>query len=65
MLATLQKQLRERLKHGAEVVSLEVTTEPHPLARFAGMFKDDPLFESWQKSIAKYRRDVEADPDYR
>jgi hypothetical protein len=55
----------ERVNSGAEVISLEVTSGPHPLARFAGMFKDDPLFESWQKSIAKYRREVDADPDYR
>lgn len=38
--------------------------EPHPLAKFAGMFKDDPLFDNWQKSIAKYRREVDADPNY-
>jgi hypothetical protein len=65
VLASLRRQLRERLNRGAEVVSLNVTDEPHPLARFAGMFKDDPFFESWQKSIARYRRDVDADPDYR
>jgi hypothetical protein len=64
VLAALQEQLRKRLESGAEVVSLEVTSEPHPLAGFAGMFKDDPLFESWQRSIKKYRRDVDADPDY-
>lgn len=64
VLAALRKQLRERLRSGAEVISLDVTPEPHPLARFAGMFRDDPLFESWQESIAKYRRDVDADPDY-
>ena len=65
VLAALRQQLHERLSTGAEVVSLEVAAEPHPLARFAGMFKDDPLFGSWQKSIAKYRRDRDADPGYR
>ena len=64
-LAALRQQLQERLESGAEVVSLDVAPEPHPLARFAGMFKDDPLFESWQKSIAKYRREADADPNYR
>ena len=57
--------LHEPPTDGAEVLSLEVPAEPHPLARFAGLFKDDPLFERWQRSIAKYRREVEADPDYR
>ncbi|HKB06052.1 MAG TPA: hypothetical protein VKD90_27910 [Gemmataceae bacterium] len=65
MLADLQKQLQERLKSGAEVISLDVAPRPHPLARFAGMFKDNPLFEIWQTSIAKHCRDVDADPDYR
>jgi hypothetical protein len=65
VVAKLRDQLESRLREGSEVVSLDVPTEPHPLARFAGMFKDDPLFESWQKSIAAYRRKVEADPNYR
>jgi len=65
VLAALRRQLQDRLRGGAEVISLDVAPEPHPLARFAGMFKDDPLFESWLRSIAKYRRDVDADPDYR
>ena len=65
VLAKLRDQLEARLREGSEVVSLEVTVEPHPLAEFAGMFKDDPLFESWQKSIAKYRREADADPNYR
>jgi len=64
VLAKLREQLQARLRGGSEVVSLEVSAEPHPLAKFAGMFKDDPLFGSWQKSIAKYRRDADADPDY-
>jgi hypothetical protein len=64
VLAALGQQLRERLQSGAEMISLDVAPEAHPLARFAGMFKDDPLFETWQRSIAKYRRDVDADPGY-
>ena len=65
VLAKLRDQLDARLRAGSEVVSLDVPAEPHPLAEFAGMFKDDPLFEGWQKSIAKYRREADADPDYR
>jgi hypothetical protein len=65
VLAKLRDQLESRLRAGSEVVSLDIRVDPHPLARFAGMFKDDPLFESWQKSIAKYRREADADPNYR
>lgn len=65
VVAKLRDQLDARLREGSEVVTLEVPAGPHPLARFAGMFEGDPLFPGWQKSIAKYRREVEADPDYR
>ena len=65
VIAKLREQLQTRLRSGSEIISLELQPEPHPLARFAGMFKDDPLFESWQKSIAEYRREVDADPNYR
>jgi len=42
----------------------EVGSQLHPLAEFAGMFKDDPMFEDWQRAIAEYRRKVDNDPDY-
>jgi hypothetical protein len=64
VLAKLRDQLLARLRDGTEVVTIEVQDQRHRLAAFAGMFKDDPLFDSWQKSIAKYRREVEADPKY-
>jgi hypothetical protein len=62
-LASLRQKIQKRLKH-LELVSLEVESTPHPMMAFAGMFKDDPLFERWQKSIAAYRRQVEDDPNY-
>ncbi|HEX3146953.1 MAG TPA: hypothetical protein VHR66_02660 [Gemmataceae bacterium] len=65
VLGKLRDQLESRLREGSAVVSLDVPADPHPLAEFAGMFKDDPLFESWQKSIASYRRKADADPNYR
>jgi predicted RNase H-like HicB family nuclease len=63
-LAKLRAKIQTKLKNGTEIVGLEVGPEPHPLAEFAGMFKDDPLFDDWQKAIAEYRRQVDADPDY-
>lgn len=29
------------------------------LAQYAGMFKDNPLFDEWQEAIEEYRRQVE------
>ncbi len=63
-LAKLWAKIQGRLKNGTEIVGLEVGPQPHPLAEFAGMFKDDPLFEDVLKAIAEYRRQVDNDPDY-
>jgi hypothetical protein len=63
-LTKLRAKIQTRLKNGTEIVGLEMSEQPHPLAEFAGMFKDDPLFEDWQKAIAEYRREVDNDPDY-
>ena len=62
-LAKLKEQLQVRLRDGAEIVPLEMAPHPHPLAKFVGMFKDDPLIESWKKSMAEYRRQIDKDPD--
>ena len=62
-LANLRAQLQARLRNGAEIVSLQLTPAPHPLAEFVGMFKDDPLCEEWKQSMAEYRRQVDATPD--
>ncbi len=58
------KELRELIDRRlavAEVVSLDVNVCEHPWKPFAGMFKDDPLFDSWQEAIAEYRRQVDVD----
>lgn len=46
----------------AEVVRVEpAILNEHPLARFAGDLKDDPLFDDWQAAIEEFRqqRDLE------
>src|SRR5438132_7447230 len=47
-LAKLRAKIQSRLKKGMEIVGLEVGPQRPPLAEFAGMFKDDPLFDDWQ-----------------
>lgn len=61
-LANLRRQLTARLQSGTAIVPLEVPAEPHPLARFAGMFKDDPDFQEVLEIIAENRRKMDADP---
>jgi hypothetical protein len=60
-LAKLKKKLEARLCRGAVVVPLELPGQPHPLAEFAGMFKDDPRLSAWKKDMAAYRRKVDKD----
>jgi hypothetical protein len=58
-LAKLKEQLQAKLRAGAEVVPLELAAEPHPLAEFAGMFKDDPDFRDVLDIMAENRRKMD------
>jgi predicted RNase H-like HicB family nuclease len=63
-LDKLKEQLQARLRGGAELVSLELAPEPHPLAEFAGMFKDDPQLAEWKQSMSEYRQQIDQEPEY-
>ena len=41
-----------------EIVKIEVEAPPHPLARFAGMWKDDDL-TAYLEGIETYRRECD------
>ena len=62
-LAKLEQQFRARMKAGSQIVALDISGSPHLLAEFAGMFKDDPLFEQVIEIMAENRRRRNADPD--
>jgi hypothetical protein len=62
-LAKLKEQIQARLRNGAEVVPLETAPTSHPLAKFVGMFKDDPFINDWKKSMAEYRKKIDRYPD--
>ena len=62
-LAKFQEKLRARLRKGLEIVVLETGPEPHPLAKFVGMYKDDPRIKDWKKSMAEYRRKIDQHPE--
>ena len=61
-LANLKKQLQARLRDGTELVSVDIAAASHPLAEFAGMFKDDPYFDEVVDIMAKNRRKMNRDP---
>jgi predicted RNase H-like HicB family nuclease len=62
-LAKLRAKIETRLKNGTEIVGLEIGQEAHPLAEFAGMFKDDPDFNDVLKIMADNRKRMNEDPD--
>lgn len=62
-LAKLRHRLAARINAGSKIVSLDVSVAPHPLAEFAGMFKDDPDFKEVVEIMAENRRKMNADPD--
>jgi hypothetical protein len=62
-LANLKDKLQEKLRNGAVVVPMDVAATSHPLAQFAGMFKDDPRLKDWKKSMKAYRSKVDKDAD--
>lgn len=66
-LRRLQAELQRRLASGSQVVFLETEVSPtgigaeHPLARYAGCMKDDPLYDEWQAAVAEYRAQCDRD----
>lgn len=62
-LAKLRAKIQTRLKKGAELVNLDLDAPTNPWLEFAGMFKDDPYFDDWQKAIAKHRQELDNDPN--
>lgn len=61
-LARLRQAIRDRLPR-VEIVPIEVDIgdNGHPLAKFAGMFKDDALFDQFLEDMAAYRREVDGE----
>jgi hypothetical protein len=62
-LAAQQAQ-QERQLHLLEnrIAQLETSSPtPDPWVKFAGMFKDDPLFDEFVEDMAAYRRELDAE----
>jgi predicted RNase H-like HicB family nuclease len=61
-LQKLRQLIASCLADGAELVAVDVPPSEHPLAPYAGMFKDNPLFDEWQQAIAELRRREDKEP---
>jgi hypothetical protein len=64
-LSKLQEGIKDRLTKGGVLTTIEVSaSEEHPLAKYAGIWReDDPLIEAWKKAVDEYRRQVDEDPE--
>jgi hypothetical protein len=62
-LAKLKSRL-DRLPADDDSAMNDATNKSgNPWLKGAGMFRDDPLFDDWQRAVAEYRRAVDANPD--
>jgi hypothetical protein len=57
----LRELIARRLAAGGEVFGLDISSRDHPLARFAGMFKDDPLLQPCRDAMAEHRAEQSSD----
>jgi hypothetical protein len=62
-LGNLRAQIENKIRSGAEILTLEVGKPAHPWTQFAGTLKDDPLGEAWVQAMAEYRASVDNDPN--
>ncbi len=62
----LERLLRDRLNNGVEIVAAEVPARvlENPWVKYAGMFKDDPMFADVLEIIKENRRKDDEDPGY-
>jgi predicted RNase H-like HicB family nuclease len=62
-LRNLQQRIQGHLAGGVQLACLELPATLDPWLRMEGMYKEDPLYDEWQKAIAEYRREIEDDPE--
>ena len=62
-LARLEALIKGQLRAGVQLVALQVPAA-NPWVAFAGMFKDNPLFDEVIEIMAENRRLADEDPDY-
>jgi hypothetical protein len=62
-VAKLRQLVTDRIQAGAEVTTLAIPSKQHPLARFAGMLKDDPLLDEWKAAMREYREQRDSGVD--
>ena len=62
-IGKIRELIADRLGDGAELLNLQVGSPEHPLARFVGILKGDPLLEPWKAAMEDYREAHDQQPD--
>ncbi len=57
-LEKMKHLIDNRIAQGARIVALDLPDDANPWLEGVGMFRDDPLFDDWQRAIADYRREA-------
>jgi hypothetical protein len=65
-IGKLELLLRDRLSSGVEIMAAEVPARvlENPWVKYAGMFKDDPMFTEVLEIMKENRRKDNEDPGY-
>jgi hypothetical protein len=63
VMQKVQEYINERVAQGAVIAALDVPNGENPWLDGIGMFRDDPLFDEWQRAIAENRRDANQQAD--
>lgn len=66
-LRKLRELLNQRLRHGSELISVDLQADPadNPWLAMAGMYDpNDPLVQDWLREVERYREEVDQDPNY-
>jgi hypothetical protein len=57
-LEKMKKLIDDRVAQGTRIVVVDLPDVANPWLEGAGMFRDDPLCDDWQRAIADYRREA-------
>ena len=58
-LDELKKGIVDRVARGGRIEALDIPGDSNPWHEGFGMFRDDPLFDDWQRAIRDNRRIVD------
>ena len=56
--------MTEKERAASDAAIAKIRASGHPLAQYAGIFRDDPTYDAYLAAIRDYRREVEEDSNH-